>query len=53
MTLNVLRQDRILHEARASAAPPLHLMRLFGISTSTAMRHVGPAYPERSAKLPR
>ncbi len=52
MTLNVLRQDRILHEARASA-DPLHLMRLFGISTSTALRHVGPAYPERTAKLPR
>lgn len=52
MTLNVLRQDRILHEARASA-DPLHLMRPFGISASTAMRYVGTAYPERTAKLPR
>lgn len=29
------------------------LMRLFGITEQTAMRYVGPAYPERTLKLPR
>lgn len=34
-----LRQDRILDEA-ALTADPVHLMRLFGVSTNTAMRYV-------------
>ncbi|MFF4633185.1 hypothetical protein [Streptomyces griseorubiginosus] len=52
LSLSQLRQDRILHEARISA-DPLHLMRLFGISDTTAMRYITAAHPERTAKLPR
>ncbi|MEV5011745.1 hypothetical protein ACFY2M_39995 [Streptomyces sp. NPDC001276] len=52
VTLDGLRQDRILDEAFASA-DPLRLMRLFGVTERTAMRYVGTAHPERSAKLPR
>lgn len=51
-TLDKLRQDRILDEAIATG-DPLKLMRLFGITEQTAMRYVGTAYPERTAKLPR
>jgi hypothetical protein len=52
VTLDGLRQDRILNEAFESA-DPLKLMRLFGITEQTAMRYVGVAHPERTAKLPR
>ncbi|MFD7881902.1 hypothetical protein ACFV3N_05640 [Streptomyces bauhiniae] len=52
VTLDGLRQDRILNEAFESA-DPLKLMRLFGITEKTAMRYVGAAHPERTAKLPR
>jgi hypothetical protein len=51
-TLDRLRQDRILNEAFVTG-DPLELMRLFGITEQTAMRYVGIAYPERTAKLPR
>ncbi|WP_344392074.1 hypothetical protein [Streptomyces vastus] len=51
-TLDRLRQDRILDEAFATS-DPLKLMRLFGITEQTAMRYVGTAHPERTAKLPR
>ena len=52
LTLDGLRQDRILNEAFESA-DPLKLMRLFGITEQTAMRYVGAAHPERTAKLPK
>ncbi|WP_406303778.1 hypothetical protein OHA61_17275 [Streptomyces sp. NBC_00885] len=52
LSLSELRQDRILHEAKISA-DPLRLMRLFGISDTTAMRYISAAHPERTAKLPR
>ncbi|WP_457470094.1 hypothetical protein [Streptomyces sp. TE4109] len=52
LTLSGLRQDRILNES-AENADPLRLMRLFGITEQTAMRYVGAAHPERTAKLPR
>ncbi|MFH9967663.1 hypothetical protein ACH4PR_40930 [Streptomyces mirabilis] len=52
LTLDGLRQDRILNEARISA-DPLRLMRLFGIGDTTAMRYIAAAHPERTAKLPR
>lgn len=52
LTLDGLRQDRILNEA-LETADPLKLMRLFGITEKTAMRYVGAAHPERTAKLPR
>jgi hypothetical protein len=47
-----LRQDRIRDEA-FEADDPLHLMRLFGISSQTAMRYITAAHPERTARLPR
>ncbi|MFE5633929.1 hypothetical protein [Streptomyces sp. NPDC056543] len=47
----MLRQDRILDEAR-TRADPLHPMRLFGIGDSAAMRYVTAAHPERTSKLP-
>ncbi|MFF4234021.1 hypothetical protein [Streptomyces sp. NPDC001820] len=51
-SLSQLRQDRILHEARKSA-DPLRLMRLFGISDTTAMRYISAAHPEKTSRLPR
>ncbi|MEU4925010.1 hypothetical protein AB0G54_00560 [Streptomyces yokosukanensis] len=51
LTLEGLRQDRILDEAFATG-DPLKLMRLFGITEATAMRYVTAAYPARTAKLP-
>ncbi|MFD3762005.1 hypothetical protein [Streptomyces sp. NPDC058622] len=52
LTMQPVRQDRILHEARHKD-DPLHLMRLFGISDTTAMRYITAAHPERTSKLPR
>lgn len=43
-----LRQDRILHEA-ALTADPVHLIRLFGVSSATAMHYITAAHPERHA----
>ncbi|MFD3613151.1 hypothetical protein ACFWXA_34865 [Streptomyces atroolivaceus] len=51
VTLVGLRQDRMLNEAFATG-DPLKVMRLFGITAQTAMRYVGAACPERTAKLP-
>jgi hypothetical protein len=52
LTPSGLRQDRILDEARHTA-DPVHLMRVFGISTKTAMKYVYAAHPERRSALPR
>ncbi|MEW2308483.1 hypothetical protein AB0918_07575 [Streptomyces sp. NPDC006864] len=52
LTMPTLRQDRIRDEA-FEVDDPLHLMRLFGISSHTAMRYITAAHPERTAKLPR
>ncbi|MEV5746482.1 hypothetical protein AB0L00_01575 [Actinoallomurus sp. NPDC052308] len=52
LTMEGLRQDRILNEA-AESADPLKLMRLFGITEQTALRYVTTAHPECTAKLPR
>ncbi|MFE4974850.1 hypothetical protein ACFRAR_22440 [Kitasatospora sp. NPDC056651] len=52
LTLDGLRQDRILNEA-FETGDPLKLMRLFGITEQTAMRYVCAARPERTAKLPK
>jgi hypothetical protein len=49
---SVLRQDRILDEARHTA-DPVHLMRIFGISITTAMDYVYAAHPERRSTPPR
>lgn len=43
-----LRMDRILHEARVTA-DPVHLVRLFGISITTAMNYLHTAHPDRIA----
>jgi integrase len=48
---STLRQDRILDEARETA-DPLYLMRVFGISATTAMKYVYAAHPERRSTLP-
>jgi len=47
-----LRQDRILDEARHTA-DPVHLVRVFGITESTAMHYVYAAHPGRQAVIPR
>ncbi|MFE9890441.1 hypothetical protein [Streptomyces scopuliridis] len=52
LTMQQVRQDRILFEARQHA-DPLHLMRLFNLSDGAAMRYVTAAHTERTTKLPR
>ena len=52
LTPSRLRQDRLLDEARHTA-DPVHLMRVFGISDTTAMKYVYAAHPERRSTLPR
>jgi len=47
-----LRQDRILDEARQTA-DPVHLMRVFGIAVTTAMKYIYTAHPERRSSPPR
>lgn len=47
-----LRQDRILDEAKYSA-DPIHLMKVFGISDSTAMKYIYAAHPDRQSVIPR
>jgi hypothetical protein len=41
-----LRIDRLLDEAHYTA-DPVHLMRAFGISATTAIKYVKAAHPER------
>lgn len=41
-----LRMDRIFDEARVTA-DPVRLMRLFGISATTATKYVATAHPDR------
>lgn len=50
--MQTLRQDRILNEA-FKTGDPIHMIRLFGISDTTAMRYITAAHPERTARLPR
>ncbi|MGW5679958.1 hypothetical protein ACWEV4_33630 [Streptomyces sp. NPDC003860] len=52
LTLNGLRTDRILDEAR-DTADPVHLVRVFGISIATAMKYVHTAHPHRAGVIPR
>ncbi|HXA62218.1 MAG TPA: hypothetical protein VNW94_23965 [Streptosporangiaceae bacterium] len=49
---SALRQDRILDEAKHTA-DPVHLMRVFGISATTAMDYIYAAHPERRSTPPR
>ncbi len=46
-----LRQDRILDEAKHTA-DPVQLMRVFGISATTALKYIYAAHPERRSTLP-
>ncbi|WP_405720679.1 hypothetical protein [Streptomyces sp. NBC_00046] len=46
-----LRIDRILDEAHETA-DPVHLMRVFGMAPSTAMKYVKAAHPHRFIKEP-
>jgi hypothetical protein len=41
-----LREDRIYDEARYTA-DPVHLMRLFGLGKTTAMKYVTAAHPDK------
>lgn len=41
-----LREDRIYDEARHTA-DPVHLMHLFGLGKTTAMKYVMAAHPDR------
>ena len=50
VTPSALRADRILDEARQTA-DPIHLMRLFGICDSTALKYVFAAHSERQTEL--
>ncbi|MEY9937669.1 hypothetical protein [Streptacidiphilus sp. MAP5-3] len=52
VNLSKLRADRILDEARHSA-DPVRLMRVFGISASTAMKYLHAAHPHRAGVIPR
>ncbi|MFE8910957.1 hypothetical protein [Streptomyces globisporus] len=52
LTLNGLRTDRVRDEAR-DTADPVHLVRVFGISISTAMKYVHTAHPHRASIIPR
>jgi hypothetical protein len=47
-----LRQDRLLDEARHTA-DPVHLVRVFGITESTALSYVHAAHPGRQSVIPR
>jgi hypothetical protein len=48
MNPSQLRADRILDEARHTA-DPVHLMRVFGISDTTAMKYLYTAHPARQS----
>jgi hypothetical protein len=52
LTPSQLRQDRILDEARHTA-DPVHLMRVFGLTSHPAMNYVQAAHPDRSPTMPR
>jgi hypothetical protein len=52
ITVTRLRQDRILDEAKVTA-DPVHLIRVFGISDSTATRYIVAAHPDRQSVISR
>jgi hypothetical protein len=52
MSPSQLRADRILDEARHTA-DPVRLMRVFGLSDTTAMKYLYTAHPERQSVPPR
>ncbi|MFJ9683691.1 hypothetical protein ACIRP2_37555 [Streptomyces sp. NPDC101194] len=52
LTLRAVRADRILDEARETE-DPVHLVRVFGISITTAMKYIHTAHPHRAGPVPR
>jgi len=50
VTLRAVRADRILDEAR-DTEDPVHLIRLFGIATTTAMKYTHAAHPHRAGPV--
>ncbi|MFC9626369.1 hypothetical protein ACFTXM_42620 [Streptomyces sp. NPDC056930] len=52
VTLRAVRADRILDEARETE-DPVHLVRVFGISVTTAMKYIHTAHPHRGGPVPR
>lgn len=52
VTLRAVRTDRILDEARETE-DPVHLVRVFGISVTTAMKYIHTAHPHRGGPIPR
>lgn len=52
VTPTQLRQDRILEEARATHADPLHLTAMFGFSAETGLRYAGVMTPELTTPGP-
>ena len=51
--LERIRRDRILHEALATGADPLHLALVFNIDHTTAMTYAGVAHKLLTAPTPR
>ncbi|AEM86915.1 hypothetical protein Strvi_7565 [Streptomyces violaceusniger Tu 4113] len=51
LTLRAVRADRILDEARETE-DPVHLVRVFGISITTAMKYIHAAHPHRAGPVP-
>ncbi|TPQ21250.1 hypothetical protein [Streptomyces sporangiiformans] len=49
--LRAFRADRILDEARETE-DPVHLVRIFGISITTAMKYIHTAHPHRGGPIP-
>ncbi|MFI0937338.1 hypothetical protein [Streptomyces sp. NPDC021020] len=52
VTLRAVRADRILDEARETE-DPVHLVRVFGLSVTTAMKYIHTAHPHRGGPVPR
>ncbi|MFJ5921635.1 hypothetical protein ACIQF6_03390 [Kitasatospora sp. NPDC092948] len=52
VTLRAVRVDRILDEAHETE-DPVHLVRVFGISVTSAMKDIHTAHPHRGGPIPR
>jgi hypothetical protein len=52
VTLRAVRADRILDETHETE-DPVHLVRVFGISVTTAMKYIHTAHPHRAGPIPR
>ncbi|WP_242644498.1 hypothetical protein [Streptomyces laculatispora] len=52
LTLRAVRADRIMDEA-LETEDPVHLVHVFGISITTAMKYIHTAHPHRGGPVPR